>query len=137
MYRDYLNTFEDEEYGLVQRWLKTHIISYTFVKDTFVPNPDFHYPRPLQAPTTSDSSDYDTTSDSSDDDTTSDSSDYDDTTSDSSEDDDTTSDSSDYDDTTSDSSEDDDDTTRHSFIPRRRGVNESDSFSSLSNSDSD
>ena len=131
MYRDYLNTFEDEEYGLVQRWLKTHIISYTFVKDTFVPNPDFHYPRPLQAPTTSDSSDYD-------DDTTSDSSDYDDdTTSDSSEDDDdTTSDSSEDDDTTSDSSEDDD-TTRHSFIPRRRGVNESDSFSSLSNSDSD
>ena len=129
MYRDYLNTFEDEEYGLVQRWLKTHIISYTFVKDTFVPNPDFHYPRPLQAPTTSDSSDYD-------DDTTSDSSDYDDTTSDSSEDDDTTtSDSSEDDDTTSDSSEDD--TTRHSFIPRRRGVNESDSFSSLSNSDSD
>ena len=127
MYRDYLNTFEDEEYGLVQRWLKTHIISYTFVKDTFVPNPDFHYPRPLQAPTTSDSSDYD-------DDTTSDSSDYDDTTSDSSEDD-TTSDSSEDDDTTSDSSEDD--TTRHSFIPRRRGVNESDSFSSLSNSDSD
>ena len=129
MYRDYLNTFEDEEYGLVQRWLKTHIISYTFVKDTFVPNPDFHYPRPLQAPTTSDSSDYDdTTSDSSeDDDTTSDSSDYDDTTSDSSEDDDTT----------SDSSSEDDDTTRHSFIPRRRGVNESDSFSSLSNSDSD
>ena len=120
MYRDYLNKFEDEEYGLVQRWLKTHIISYTFVKDTFVPNPDFHYPRPLQAPTTSDSSDYD-------DDTTSDSSDYDDTTSDSSEDDDTT---------TSDSSEDDD-TPRHSFIPRRRGVNESDSFSSLSNSDSD
>ena len=129
MYRDYLNTFEDEEYGLVQRWLKTHIISYTFVKDTFVPNPDFHYPRPLQAPTTSDSSDYDddTTSDSSDYDTTSDSSDYDDTTSDSSEDDDTT----------SDSSSEDDDTTRHSFIPRRRGVNESDSFSSLSNSDSD
>lgn len=31
--------------GPATRWIRTHTISFTFVRDEFVPNPDFRFPR--------------------------------------------------------------------------------------------
>jgi len=44
MYRDHINQFNEPQRGRVKRWIREHVCSFTFVKDTFLPNPDFKLP---------------------------------------------------------------------------------------------
>jgi len=43
LYRDHVDKYKGDRRQLRQ-WLKTHCISYTFVLDDFLPNPDFKFP---------------------------------------------------------------------------------------------
>eukprot|EP01048_Picozoa_sp_COSAG05_P021062 COSAG05_NODE_3763_length_1852_cov_1.440388_2_plen_199_part_00 len=45
MYRDNTDKMEGRERSEHIRWFKEHLISYTFVGDDFVPNPDFEFPQ--------------------------------------------------------------------------------------------
>jgi len=44
MYRDHIQQFQEPQRGRVKRWIREHVCSFTFVKDTFMPNPDFKFP---------------------------------------------------------------------------------------------
>ena len=44
LYRDHVDKHKGDRRQLRQ-WLKTHCISYTFVLDDFLPNPDFKFPK--------------------------------------------------------------------------------------------
>lgn len=44
LYRDHVDKYKGDRRQLRQ-WLKTHCISYTFVLDDFLPNPDFKFPK--------------------------------------------------------------------------------------------
>mmetsp|Transcript_84613 Transcript_84613/g.226140 ORF Transcript_84613/g.226140 Transcript_84613/m.226140 type:complete len:764 (-) Transcript_84613:171-2462(-) len=47
LYRDYLEKQKGEQnYKEAKSWVKTHSISFTFVGDVFLPNPDFRFPPP-------------------------------------------------------------------------------------------
>ena len=43
LYRDHVEKHNGDRRKL-RHWLKTHCISYTFVLDDFLPNPDFKFP---------------------------------------------------------------------------------------------
>lgn len=44
LYRDHVKKIEDKQRKEeARRWLKGHCISFTFVGDEFLPNPDFHF----------------------------------------------------------------------------------------------
>lgn len=44
LYRDHLVKIEDRgRRDETKRWLKSHCISYTFVGEEFLPNPDFRF----------------------------------------------------------------------------------------------
>lgn len=43
-YRDHIDKQPESCRGRVARWMRDHVISYTFARDEFMPNPDFVYP---------------------------------------------------------------------------------------------
>jgi len=44
MYRDHVSAIKDRQTRETQRnWTKSHLISYTFVGDEFLPNPNFNF----------------------------------------------------------------------------------------------
>eukprot|EP00808_Paulinella_micropora_P018302 g10239.t1 len=45
-YRDHVEGVEPSRRAAVRAWLKTHLITFAFVKDEFLPNPDFNPARP-------------------------------------------------------------------------------------------
>ncbi|CEM02143.1 unnamed protein product [Vitrella brassicaformis CCMP3155] len=46
MYRDWVEKVSPDNRLKAKQWTKTHLISYTWVQDEFVPNPDFQWPPP-------------------------------------------------------------------------------------------
>lgn len=50
MYRDWVKKQPSWKKGESIQWLRTHVVSYTFVRDEFMPNPDFTMPAPLTEP---------------------------------------------------------------------------------------
>ncbi|EER14760.1 hypothetical protein Pmar_PMAR015292 [Perkinsus marinus ATCC 50983] len=50
MYRDWVKKQPSWKKSESILWLRTHVISYTFVKDEFMPNPDFSMPVPKVEP---------------------------------------------------------------------------------------
>lgn len=50
MYRDWVKKQPSWKKSESILWLRTHVISYTFVKDEFMPNPDFSMPEPKVEP---------------------------------------------------------------------------------------
>lgn len=44
MFRDAVDKLKPHLRGALREWMKTHLLSYTFVGDEFVPNPDFQFP---------------------------------------------------------------------------------------------
>ena len=44
LYRDHIEKTNDKDKGRVRRWIRQHCISFLFVGDQFVPNPDFEFP---------------------------------------------------------------------------------------------
>jgi len=44
MFRDAIDKLKPHLRGALKEWIKAHILSYTFVGDEFVPNPDFLFP---------------------------------------------------------------------------------------------
>ncbi|KAF4674734.1 hypothetical protein FOL47_008784 [Perkinsus chesapeaki] len=50
MYRDWVKKQPSWKKTESIHWLRTHVVSYTFVKDEFMPNPDFTMPPPREEP---------------------------------------------------------------------------------------
>ncbi|EER16065.1 hypothetical protein Pmar_PMAR003528 [Perkinsus marinus ATCC 50983] len=50
MYRDWVKKQPSWRKGESIQWLRTHVVSYTFVRDEFMPNPDFTMPEPRTEP---------------------------------------------------------------------------------------
>eukprot|EP00929_Paragymnodinium_shiwhaense_P022654 TRINITY_DN14416_c0_g1_i2.p1 TRINITY_DN14416_c0_g1~~TRINITY_DN14416_c0_g1_i2.p1 ORF type:complete len:1011 (+),score=206.55 TRINITY_DN14416_c0_g1_i2:53-3085(+) len=46
LYRDYIEGAKDVD--MARQWTKTHLISFTFIQDDFVPNPRFEMPSPWE-----------------------------------------------------------------------------------------
>ena len=44
LFRDHIAKYEGQEKARVNRWIRSHCISFTFVRDEFLPNPDFQWP---------------------------------------------------------------------------------------------
>lgn len=45
LYRDHIDKIASErDKAGMRRWLREHIISFTFVRNDFLPNPDFKFP---------------------------------------------------------------------------------------------
>ncbi|KAJ8598257.1 hypothetical protein CTAYLR_005491 [Chrysophaeum taylorii] len=44
MFRDAVDKLKPHLRGALREWMKTHLLSYTFVGEEFVPNPDFQFP---------------------------------------------------------------------------------------------
>eukprot|EP01103_Thecamoeba_quadrilineata_P003891 TRINITY_DN13628_c0_g1_i1.p1 TRINITY_DN13628_c0_g1~~TRINITY_DN13628_c0_g1_i1.p1 ORF type:complete len:476 (+),score=57.93 TRINITY_DN13628_c0_g1_i1:3-1430(+) len=45
MYRDHIEKQSEKDKARIRKWLRKHMISFTFVRDEFLPNPDFQLPR--------------------------------------------------------------------------------------------
>lgn len=43
LYRDYIK--KAQNVATAKKWIRSHLISFTFVKDEFLPNPDFIFPQ--------------------------------------------------------------------------------------------
>ena len=48
MFRDAVEKLQPHLRGALREWMRSHLLSYTFIGDEFAPNPDFSYPLQLQ-----------------------------------------------------------------------------------------
>ncbi|KAK8799524.1 hypothetical protein WA158_006073 [Blastocystis sp. Blastoise] len=48
LYRDYIDSLPINKKNILRKWIRTHVISYTFIENEFLPNPNFVFPEPSE-----------------------------------------------------------------------------------------